>query len=111
MKPVDLAANPYLTLGCLIAAGLDGLAAQRPLPEEITGDPARYDADEAAKLGVRRLPTTLAEAVTEFRADEVLRAALGPVLADAVSAVRLGEAAAVEGLDDDRVAAAYRWAY
>ncbi|TGZ14043.1 glutamine synthetase [Streptomyces sp. S816] len=111
VKPVDLAANPYLTLGCLIAAGLDGLAAKRPLPEEITGDPARYDAEEAAKLGVRRLPTTLAEAVTEFRADEVLRAALGPVLADAVSAVRLGEAAAVEGLDDDRVAAAYRWAY
>ncbi|BBC92316.1 glutamine synthetase family protein [Streptomyces griseofuscus] len=111
VKPVDLAANPYLTLGCLIAAGLDGLAAKRPLPEEITGDPARYDAEAAAKLGVRRLPATLAEAVTEFRADEVLRAALGPVLADAVSAVRLGEAAAVEGLDDERVAAAYRWAY
>ncbi|MFD8839189.1 type I glutamate--ammonia ligase [Streptomyces griseofuscus] len=111
VKPIDLAANPYLTLGCLIAAGLDGLAAKRPLPEEITGDPARYDAEAAAKLGVRRLPATLAEAVTEFRADEVLRAALGPVLADAVSAVRLGEAAAVEGLDDERVAAAYRWAY
>ncbi|MEU5795132.1 glutamine synthetase family protein [Streptomyces sp. NPDC047813] len=111
VKPVDLAANPYLTLGCLIAAGLDGLTAKRPLPEEITGDPARYDADEAAKLGVRRLPATLPEAEAEFRADEVLRAALGPVLADAVSAVRLGEAAAVEGLDDERVAAAYRWVY
>ncbi len=39
------------------------------------------------------------------------RAALGPVLADAVIAVRLGEAAAVEGLGPDQVAAAYRWAY
>lgn len=111
VKPVDLAANPYLALGCLIAAGLDGLAAKRPLPEEVTGDPARYGADEAAALGVRRLPTALPEAVAEFRADEVLRAALGPVLADAVSAVRLGEAAAAEGLDDAQVAAAYRWTY
>ncbi|MGW5327905.1 glutamine synthetase [Streptomyces sp. NPDC004014] len=111
IKPVDLAASPYLALGCVIAAGLDGLAASLPLPEEITGDPARYGPDEAAALGVRRLPVSLPEAVGEFREDAVLRAALGPVLADAVTAVRLGEAEAVAGMDDARVAAAYRWRY
>ncbi|MEV0182721.1 glutamine synthetase family protein [Streptomyces sp. NPDC050625] len=111
VKPVDLAANPYLALGCVIAAGLDGVAAAAPLPEEITGDPARFGAEEAAARGVHRLPVSLKEAVERFRGDEVLRAALGPVLADAVTAVRLGEAAAVEGLDDARVAAAYRWKY
>ncbi|KOV61891.1 glutamine synthetase family protein [Streptomyces sp. MMG1121] len=111
VKPVDLAANPYLALGGVIAAGLDGLVSARPLPREITGDPARYDSERAAALGVRRLPRSLPEAVEAFRSDEVLRAALGPVLADAVSAVRLGEAAAVENLDDTQVAAAYRWVY
>ncbi|MGW0994561.1 glutamine synthetase family protein [Streptomyces sp. NPDC002520] len=111
IKPVDLAANPYLALGCVIAAGLDGIAGALRLPQEITGDPARFGAQEAAALGVRRLPVSLPEAVEEFRADQVLRAALGPVLADAVSAVRLGEAAAVDGLDDAGVAAAYRWKY
>ncbi|MYW18702.1 glutamine synthetase [Streptomyces sp. SID2955] len=111
VKPVDLAANPYLALGCVIAAGLDGVTAGRDLPDEITGDPARYGPDEAAALGVRRLPRSLPEAVEEFRADPVLRTALGPVLADAVSAVRLGEAAAVDGLGPVQVAAAYRWAY
>ncbi|MEV5736059.1 glutamine synthetase family protein [Streptomyces sp. NPDC052292] len=111
VKPVDLAASPYLALGCVIAAGLDGLAAPLPLPEEITGDPARYGPDEAAALGVRRLPVSLPEAVEEFRADAVLRVALGPVLADAVTAVRLGEAEAVACMDDARVAAAYRWRY
>ncbi|MFJ3715018.1 glutamine synthetase family protein [Streptomyces sp. NPDC090057] len=111
VKPVDLAANPYLAFGCVIAAGLDGLTESRTLPEEVTGDPARYGPDEAAALGVRRLPVSLPEAVEEFRADGVLRAALGPVLADAVTAVRLGEAAAVDGLDDAGVAAAYRWRY
>ncbi|MBU6533998.1 glutamine synthetase family protein [Streptomyces mayonensis] len=111
VKPVDLAANPYLALASVIAAGLDGLARSAPLPEEITGDPARLDAAGAAARGVRRLPRTLAESVEAFRADAVLRRALGPVLADAVVAVRLGEAGAAEGLDDDAVAAAYRWKY
>ncbi|MFE9621701.1 glutamine synthetase family protein [Streptomyces sp. NPDC006527] len=111
VKPVDLAANPYLALGCLIAAGLDGFASGTVLPEETTGDPVRLDAGQAAARGVRRLPTSLGEAVAEFRGDRVLRTALGPVLADAVSAVREGEIEAVDGLDDERVAAAYRWTY
>ncbi|MFB7733492.1 glutamine synthetase family protein [Streptomyces sp. NPDC056112] len=111
VKPVDLAANPYLALGCLIAAGLDGMTSSASLPEEITGDPARFGEAEAAARGVRRLPVSLAEAVAAFRGDDLLRTALGPVLADAVTAVRQGEIAAVEGLDDEQVAAAYRWIY
>ncbi|WP_329332424.1 glutamine synthetase family protein [Streptomyces sp. NBC_00663] len=111
VKPVDLAANPYLALGSVIAAGLDGISSAAVLPEEITGDPARLDAEQAAARGVRRLPTSLAEAVAEFRKDECLRGALGPVLADAVTAVREGETASVAGLDDAGIAAAYRWKY
>ncbi|MEV0477256.1 hypothetical protein AB0I50_46725, partial [Streptomyces prunicolor] len=111
VKPVDLAANPYLALGSLIAAGLDGLTSSAALPEETTGDPAHLGAAEAETRGVRRLPTSLAESVAEFRKDTQLRAALGPVLADAVIAVREGEIAAVAELDDEQVAAVYRWKY
>ncbi|MGW5133783.1 glutamine synthetase [Streptomyces sp. NPDC004135] len=111
VKPVDLAANPYLAIAALIAAGLDGLRSSAVLPEETTGDPARLSEAERAARGVRRLPVSLEQAVAEFRADETLRAALGPVLADAVIAVRLGELARVAGLDDEQVAAAYRWRY
>jgi glutamine synthetase len=111
VKPVDLAANPYLALGCLIAAGLDGVTAGASLPEETTDDPARLGAEEATARGVRRLPVSLAGSVAEFRRDAGLRQTLGPVLADAVIAVREGEIAAVAGLDDARVAAAYRWVY
>ncbi|QNP69044.1 glutamine synthetase [Streptomyces roseirectus] len=111
VKPVDLAANPYAALTCLIAAGLDGLAERRSLPEETKGDPAALTSEEAARRAVRRLPVSLAEALAEFRGDRTLRAALGPVLADAVAAVREGELAAVAGLDDEQIAAAYRWVY
>ncbi|MEU9332720.1 glutamine synthetase family protein [Streptomyces sp. NPDC048290] len=111
IKPVDLAANPYLALGCALAAGLDGVGGEAVLPEEITGDPAGFDPADAEARGVRRLPVSLAEAVGEFRADPVLHKALGTVLTDAVTAVREGEIMAVDGLDDEHVAAAYRWKY
>ncbi|SMQ20623.1 L-glutamine synthetase [Streptomyces sp. Ag82_O1-12] len=111
IKPVDLAANPYLAIGALIAAGLDGLTSSAVLPDETTGDPAHLGEAEAAARGVRRLPESLERAVEAFRDDEALRTALGPVLADAVVAVRRGEQASVAGLDDDQVAAAYRWVY
>lgn len=111
IKPVDLAANPYLALGCAITAGLDGLGTAAALSEEVTDDPARLVPDEAVARGVRRLPTSLPQAVEEFRKDQVLRNALGPVLADAVIAVREGESGSVAGLDDAGVAAAYRWKY
>ncbi|MGW5658162.1 glutamine synthetase [Streptomyces humi] len=111
IKPVDLAANPYLALGCAITAGLDGLGTAAALSEEVTDDPARLVPDEAVARRVRRLPTSLPQAVEEFRKDQVLRNALGPVLADAVIAVREGESGSVAGLDDAGVAAAYRWKY
>jgi len=111
VKAVDLAANPYLLLASLLAAGSAGLDAVATLPEEVTGDPARFDAAELERRGVRRLPTSLPEATQAFTASAVLREALGPVLHDAVVAVRRGEAARVEGLEPDALAAAYRWVY
>jgi glutamine synthetase len=111
VKSVDLAANPYLLLASLVAAGLAGVDAGETLPEEITGDPARFDADELERRGVRRLPTSLGEATDAFAASGLLRATLGPVLHDAVIAVRRGEAERTDGLEPEAVAAAYRWVY
>ena len=41
----------------------------------------------------------------------MLRDAYGDVIAGAVTAVRRGEIARVEGLADDQVAEAYRWIF
>ncbi|GID48989.1 glutamine synthetase [Actinoplanes capillaceus] len=104
VKCFDLTANPYLLLGALVAAALDGLAGRRPLPEPVAGDPVNLP-------GAPRLPTTLDAAVGEFAADAVLREALGTTLFDAVVAVRRAEAARFRDAGPEDVAAALRWVY
>ena len=111
VKCADLSANPYLVLAGVIGAGLDGSARGLALPEEITGDPARYEGEEADRRGIRRLPTSLPDAVVEFASSELVRRIYGEIVRDAVIAVRRGEAAQVEGLDPEAVAQAYRWVY
>jgi glutamine synthetase len=104
VKCFDLAANPYLLLGALVAAARDGLAARKPLPEPVTGDPVRLP-------DVPRLPTTLDEATDAFAGTPMLREAMGDALFDAVIAVRRAEAERLRGLDPKEVVAALRWVY
>lgn len=111
VKCFDLAANPYLVVGCLIAAGMHGTATAATLPGEITGDPAGYPEGRLEQLGVQRLPQCLDVAVDALAGCEPLRAAMGDTLCDAVIAVRRAEAERLRGADDDHVATAARWVY
>ncbi len=111
VKCVDLAANPYLALAGVLAAGLDGLRrGLRPGPP-VSGDPAGFDPTELAGRGIRRLPESLPDALGAFEKSGLLRETLGGVLADAVLAVRRGEQARVAHLTPEAVAEAYRWVY
>jgi glutamine synthetase len=111
VKSFDLAANPYLLVGALIAAGLDGVRRQRRLPAPVSGDPDRLSAEEQARLGVRRLPVTLAEAADALAASATLRAALGDTLMDAVLAVRRAEVGRFRDGTPEDIVAALRWVY
>jgi glutamine synthetase len=111
VKCFDLAANPYLLVGALIAACLDGLGRHATLPLPVMGDPARFSADELSARGIRRLPTSLDEATDAFAAAGTLRAALGDMLTDAVIAVRRAEAERFRDMPPDGVVAALRWVY
>ncbi|MFI5953014.1 glutamine synthetase [Cryptosporangium sp. NPDC051539] len=108
VKACDLAANPYLVFAGLLSAGLDGVDRGLELPEEITGDPSRFSEAELAARGVRRLPTTMDDALTAFAADSKR---WGELLADAIVAVRRGEEARMAGRSPAEVAEAYRWVY
>jgi glutamine synthetase len=111
VKPVDGSANPYLALGSIVAAGLDGLERDLRLPEPVTVDPASLSAAERRKAKVTQLPSSLDAAIPELERSTVLREAMGDMLFDSFVATRKGELAAFEGLDDDAVVRAHRWRY
>jgi glutamine synthetase len=91
LKACDASCNPYLALGGLIAAGLDGLERGLALPEPVSVDPATIPEDERARRGIVRLPATQEEALDELARDDVLATALGDVLAGAHLSVRRSE--------------------
>ncbi len=93
LKSADHSGNPYLAIGALLAAGLDGIKQRIDPgpPQEI--DPGNYSDEHRERLGIRRLPTSLEEALDELERDEVLTEALGPLLAKSYIAVKREEVA------------------
>jgi glutamine synthetase len=91
LKAADASSNPYLAVGGLIAAGLDGLERGLEPPEPVEVDPATIDEKEREARGIVRLPATQAEALDALEADPVLMDALGPVLAGSYLTVRRSE--------------------
>ncbi|HEX6384687.1 MAG TPA: glutamine synthetase family protein [Anaerolineae bacterium] len=90
-KASDPSNNPYLALGGLIAAGLDGMERQLDPGQPSLIDPANYSDEEKAERGIERYPTTLAAALDALEQDDVLMNALGPELSRAYLAVKRSE--------------------
>ena len=72
LRSPDPACNPYLVIGMILAAGLDGIRRELPLPEPV--DRNLFHPDAAA--GLESLPRSLREAITvaaqsEFVAGEL----------------------------------------
>jgi glutamine synthetase len=101
LKPCDPSNNPYLALGVLLAAGLDGMERKLDPGEPALVDPDTLSEAERKRRGIRRLPASLADALDALERDEVLRAALGEVLAKEYLAVKRSE---VRGFADKDVA-------
>jgi glutamine synthetase len=91
LKASDASCNPYLALGGLIAAGLDGLDRGLEPPDPVEVDPATLGDSERAARGVERMPANQAEALEALEADKLLLGALGEELAGSYVAVRRSE--------------------
>ncbi len=91
LKFADPSCNPYLALGAIIAAGLDGIKNKIECGEPVEVDPAKLSEEERIRLGVNRYPTNLEEALNELEKDEILKKALGEVLHKEYIAVKRSE--------------------
>lgn len=100
LKACDASCNPYLALGGLIAAGLEGIERGLEPPEPVGVDPATLTDEERAARGIVRMPATQAEALDALARDELLCGALGAELAGSYLAVRRSEWAAYSAGDE-----------
>ncbi|MFO7548656.1 MAG: glutamine synthetase family protein [Acidimicrobiia bacterium] len=73
----DAAANPYLAMSVLLAAGLAGVEGGYQLPPELTGNVFRMSTAERTAASISRLPGTLAEALDAMEGSTLVREALG----------------------------------
>ena len=99
VKAADATANPYLALGAIIAAGLDGITRNLVIPEEVTSDPADLSEEARRANAVSALPTNLGEALGALEADQTLRNALGTARYQAYAAVKTMEWEAMKDFD------------
>lgn len=77
LRTPDPAANPYLALTVMLAAGLDGLDTQADWREPVNTNIWELSYRERRRLRIDDLPQSLSEACDELEKDEVICEALG----------------------------------
>ncbi|MDR4886404.1 type I glutamate--ammonia ligase [Fredinandcohnia sp. QZ13] len=77
VRSVDPAANPYMAMAVLLAAGLDGIKNKLTPPAPVDRNIYVMNKEERNEAGIVDLPSTLAIALEKLKEDEVLINALG----------------------------------
>jgi glutamine synthetase len=93
LKPSDSSGNPYLALGALIYAGLDGIRSKIDPGEAVNVDPATLSEADRARVGAHRLPASLSAALDALVTDDLMMDVLGPLRSTAYLTVKRSEAA------------------
>ena len=110
-RPCDATANPALVLAALVAAGMDGIERELPVPESITVDPDTLSEAERAAKGIERLPRSLGAAIEALEADEVIRSILPPELFQCWSSLKRSEIERFRAASPSEIIEAYVDAY
>ncbi|MEM7442972.1 MAG: glutamine synthetase family protein [Pseudomonadota bacterium] len=110
-RACDAAASPYLALGALVWAGLEGIRDKLPVPEPTTVDPETLSEAERKKRGIVPLPTSLAEALENLRTNPRAKRWMGDTLMEAYQVHKRSELKLLEDLSPDEVVDRYAQAY
>jgi glutamine synthetase len=73
----DPACNPYLAFAVMLAAGLDGIEKEMPLPPPVEGNVFEMTPEERAARNMETLPGSLIEAIEVAEQSPFLRQTLG----------------------------------
>ena len=107
----DAAGNPWLTMGALIRAGLEGIRDGLPTPVVVDRQVEELSPEERGAAGVSDLPGSLAEALDALQADDVVRGWFAPDLIDIHRAIKRDEINQLVGLSEAEKCRRYTGVY
>lgn len=110
-RAADATASPHLALAMLIRAGAVGLRDGLDTPPIVKGDPDEMSAEDRARLGIRRLPTSLSEALAALEHDRVVCGWMSPTFLECWQGMRRKEQEIVSGLEDAALCRLYAGVY
>ncbi|MGX6601668.1 glutamine synthetase family protein [Micromonosporaceae bacterium Da 78-11] len=103
VKTCDGTANPYLALGAVIYAGMDGVERRLDPGAPLTVDPNLLSEAELRRRGVTALPTSLTEAVDALERDDFLMDVLGSPRRELYTTIKRADVRDLAGLTTDEV--------
>lgn len=77
VRSPDPAANPYLAMAAMLAAGLDGIKQNMMPPEAVDRNIYAMTKEERIEANIKDLPATLRQALDKLQENEVLCKAIG----------------------------------
>jgi glutamine synthetase len=98
-RGADAAANPYLALGAIVRAGIEGMRAELPPQPILQRDPAELDKEDSARFGVGALPVSLEDSLDALAQDHTVRGWMDGQLYDAYMGIKHTEIRAAEELE------------
>ena len=110
-RVADAAACPYLALGALVWAGLDGVKRKLTLPPFSETNFWDMSDNERRAAGIKPLPSSLAEALNLLAASETARGWFSDELFECYLRLKRAELKAVEGMDPAAICARYAEIY
>lgn len=110
-RAADACASPHLSLAVLLKAGLEGINAALEQPPLINSDPSEFSAEDQERLGIRRLPSSLPEALDTLAADPVVAGWFSKDFLACYMAMKRKEIEIVAGLSPDELCARYAAVY
>ena len=110
-RGADSAANPYLALGAIVRAGMEGIREGLVCPPILDRDPSDLDEEEAAAFGLGGLPASLEESLEALEQDATARSWLSPLLYEAYVSLKRAELAGSAQLDLEETCRRYAAVY
>ena len=107
----DATASPYMALGAIVHAGVDGICKGMKLSAPPPNTIWEMTDEQRRQSGIATLPGSLAQALDLLEASETVGHWLGPQFFEAYLRLRRSEIAALQDLSDEAICARYTAAY